>query len=497
MAIETLTLNQGSGGDDLAVDVIDSKVHQLVKIEFGVDGSQTMVSASDPLPVDLGSNNDVTVTGSVTANAGTNLNTSALALDATLAAQSAKLPATLGQKAKAASLAVTLASDEDALAVTGPLTDAELRAVPVPVSGTVTANLGTIAGVATETTLAAQSAKLPATIGQKAKAASLAVTLASDEDTVTVDGTVTANLGTIAGVATEATLADVKTAVEVLDDWDETNRAAVNLISGQAGVTGGAGNTDAATQRVVIASNQAAVTVDGSGVTQPVSGTVTANLGTIGAAATEASLADVKTAVELVDDIVETDGLGTVAQGAVVLGKDGTTPRAVHVTATGQVEVVSNGANVATETTAGAIKTAVEKIDDMISGSEAQVDIVTNTDSVDGPGAPSIDSYADDPIDLAASTADQSLVAAPGANKQIWVYGIALSAGADTTIALQDEDNTAVTGTMELKDGGGYVMPPSGNFAMPWFKVATNKALEADTGAGTIDGIISYAIVSV
>jgi len=43
----------------------------------------------------------------------------------------------------------------------------------------------TLAAVATEATLAAMSAKLPATIGQKVKAASLAVTLASDEDIAT------------------------------------------------------------------------------------------------------------------------------------------------------------------------------------------------------------------------------------------------------------------------------------------------------------------------
>lgn len=46
----------------------------------------------------------------------------------------AQLPASLGQKAKAASLAVVLASDQDALAVTGPLTDAQLRASAVPTS---------------------------------------------------------------------------------------------------------------------------------------------------------------------------------------------------------------------------------------------------------------------------------------------------------------------------------------------------------------------------
>jgi predicted secreted hydrolase len=41
------------------------------------------------------------------------------------------------------------------------VTDAQLRATPVSVTGTVTANLGTIDGAATETTLAAQSAKIP------------------------------------------------------------------------------------------------------------------------------------------------------------------------------------------------------------------------------------------------------------------------------------------------------------------------------------------------
>lgn len=48
------------------------------------DAADTLraISATKPLPVDLGSNNDVTITsGSITANAGTNLNTSALALE--------------------------------------------------------------------------------------------------------------------------------------------------------------------------------------------------------------------------------------------------------------------------------------------------------------------------------------------------------------------------------------------------------------------------------
>lgn len=48
------------------------------------------------------------------------------------------------------------------------------------VSGTVTANLGSIAGVATEATLSAASAKLPASLGAKAGTASLSIVPATD-----------------------------------------------------------------------------------------------------------------------------------------------------------------------------------------------------------------------------------------------------------------------------------------------------------------------------
>lgn len=107
-------------------------------------------------------------------------------------------------------------------------------------------------------------------------------------------------------------------------------------------------------------------------------------------------------------------------------------------------------------------------------------------------------SYTSAAIDLAASTANQVLVAAPGAGKQIWVYGLFMMADtAAGTVTLQDEDDTAISGTMAISDEGGWVLPLSGNFAMPWFKVATNKALEADTGACTVDGILSYAVIEV
>ena len=126
------------------------------------------------------------------------------------------------------------------------------------------------------------------------------------------------------------------------------------------------------------------------------------------------------------------------------------------------------------------------------------VDVTSVPGALQGPGNPTVDSFSSAAVNLAASTADQSLVAAPGANKQIWVYGLFILADtAAGTVALQDEDNTALSGVMAVSDEGGFVLPMSGNFAMPWIKVATNKALECDTGACTVDGVITYAIVSV
>lgn len=67
------------------------------------------------------------------------------------------------------------------ITVDGPLTDTELRATPVPISGTVTANLGTIDGAATETTLASILAELTQKLEPGQSVALDAATLAALE----------------------------------------------------------------------------------------------------------------------------------------------------------------------------------------------------------------------------------------------------------------------------------------------------------------------------
>jgi hypothetical protein len=73
------------------------------------------------------------------------------------------------------------------------------------------------------------------------------VTIATDDDGV-------AHLATIAGDTTS-----IQAAVEAMDDWDESDRAKVNLIAGQAGITANAGAAAANTPRVTLASDDPAV----------------------------------------------------------------------------------------------------------------------------------------------------------------------------------------------------------------------------------------------
>lgn len=69
-------------------------------------------------------------------------------------------------------------------------------------------------------------------------------------------------------------LTSIRDAVEIMDDWDELDRAKVNLIVGSAGVQGASGAVSANTQRVVLATDVALPTGTNS------IGQVTANAGT-------------------------------------------------------------------------------------------------------------------------------------------------------------------------------------------------------------------------
>lgn len=92
---------------------------------------------------------------------------------------------------------------------------------------------------------------------------------------------------------------------------------------------------------------------------------------------------------------------------------------------------------------------------------------------------------------------NQQVIAAPGANKQIWVYGWILVGTATGTVLFEDGDGTALTGAMSLVEASGSAPTIGGNLLMPRFKVPTNKSLRLDVATATVNGQITYAIVSV
>lgn len=116
-------------------------------------------------------------------------------------------------------------------------------------------------GAATESTLSTLNGKV-AECNTGAVTINSMPDLSSASDSVAAVQSGTWNItnvsGTVSlptGAATETTLASALTALQIMDDWDETNRAAVNLISSQTGVDGGNGAVSAATQRVTLASD--------------------------------------------------------------------------------------------------------------------------------------------------------------------------------------------------------------------------------------------------
>lgn len=140
--------------------------------------------------------------------------TSTLATEATASASKTLLGAGLPAALVGGKLDVNLGTSSITLPVSGPLTDAQLRATPVPVSGTVTvtsttANQGTGAGAAAPWSVqlsdgaasytGVKTGQLPTTLGQTTKAASLSVALASDQ--VGSAGTAASNVLSVQGIA--------------------------------------------------------------------------------------------------------------------------------------------------------------------------------------------------------------------------------------------------------------------------------------------------------
>lgn len=242
---DNVPITAGSG-TSIATDDVGGVHYQKIKLAFGDADTATLVSGSDPLPI----SGTVNVNGTV------------------------PVSGTFFQVTQPVSIAATVA-------VSGPLTDTQLRASAVPISGTVTANLGTIAGVATETTLAAINTKTLAA-GQAVMASSSPVVIASNQSAIAVSFTQQAlpanqsvNVSQLAGTAADVN-SGVKSAgtlrvVLATDQPALTNKLLVTPdsvalpanqsvnVSQMNGVapTMGSGVTGTGVQRVVLATDVA------------------------------------------------------------------------------------------------------------------------------------------------------------------------------------------------------------------------------------------------
>lgn len=169
-----------------------------------------------------------------------------------------------GQAVMTSSEPVVIASNQSAVPVSGPLTDTQLRATAVPISGTVTANAGTgvlaVSGPLTDTQLRATAVPVSGTVTANAGTGTLAVSgpltdVQLRATAVPVSGTVTANAGT-------GTLA--------------ISAASLPLPSGAATAAKQPALGTAGTPSTDVISIQGVAS--GTGI--PISGTVTANAGT-------------------------------------------------------------------------------------------------------------------------------------------------------------------------------------------------------------------------
>jgi len=206
--------------------------------------------------------------------------------------------------------------------------------------------------------------------------------------------------------------ATVAASLSIIDDWDETDRAKVNLIVGQAGVAAGAGAVAATVQRVTLASDDPAVT-----------------------------------ALQLIDNAISGNEM--------------------------QVDIVTLPALAAGTNLIGSIN--------------VQLDASTMRD---GAGTALTPKFA---VIDAASSGDNTLVAAV-TSKKIRVHALYLVSAGTVNVRFESgASGTALSGQMNLVANTGFVLPfnPVG-----WFETASNTLLNLElSGAVSVDGGLQYTEV--
>jgi len=191
MALTDVELNLGSGGAKIAGDNIGGIIYEVLKLAYGAPGALTLVDAANPLPVD-----DAAAVGLLTTIAAEDF-----ATEATLLSIDAKVSTLTEQQAQSLILTDIF---NNVFALNNKVVACDTNAVQVIISA------------------------LPTNAAQETG-------------------------GNLATIATNT--GNAATSLAILDDWDESDRAKVNLIVGQAGIAAGTGVDGATVPRVTLATN--------------------------------------------------------------------------------------------------------------------------------------------------------------------------------------------------------------------------------------------------
>jgi hypothetical protein len=221
-----MTLNVGSDGSDLAMTTYDSKEYQWVLASWWEEVGSTpeVTTLASPFPVQPGTGVTFACTQSGTWNITNISGTVSLPTGAATAANQSTANTALAAIQTALEGTLSVGSH----AVTGPLTDAELRATAVPVSGTFwqatqpvsAASLPLPSGASTEATLLTLNGKVTA-------CNTGAVTIAASTGTISTNNSSTTPLGIDAAFTGTA------------DDVKDYSSVTVNVFADQASATDG------------------------------------------------------------------------------------------------------------------------------------------------------------------------------------------------------------------------------------------------------------------
>lgn len=233
------------------------------------------------------------------------------------------------------------------------------------------------------------------------------------------------------------------------------------------------------------------------------------------------------TALQLIDNVVATDGSTSPTQGNMVCGHDGTNAQRIATDTSGNLQI-----DVISSIPAGTNNIGDVDVDSVVPGTaatnlgKAQDSAVGSTDTgvamllkrddeqsavtpVDGDYVvPTVDKFGKTKVTLhpdatsepkravidAASSGDNTLVAAAGAGIKIRVTSaFMVSAGTVNVRFESGASGTALTGQMNLVANTGFVLPfnPDG-----WFETSDNALLNLELSAAvSVDGALTYVEV--